>query len=152
MSIKLSKDEVIFHQFSIADKKFLLEYTRLSEIGKAVHVEFHQQHSDEWKQDILGNLTMSEAISLFKYIQKDASERLLSEDMVVFSTLTKNDPRSNLYSKIALMIAGKVKVHKAILKDINHPQTFFSLYRDSMHHWVNFQKIHNVLQKYNLLK
>lgn len=117
-----------------------------------VHVEFHQRYNGNWSQDILGNLTVGESISLFKYIQKDASERLLPEDMVIFSTLFKNDSRSNLYTKIARVLSKKLSIHKAVLRSHDYNETFFMLYRDGMQNFVDFQKIYSALEKHNLLQ
>jgi hypothetical protein len=152
LAIKLPKDETVFHQFSIKDKLFLLEYISLPEMGKAVHVEFHQRHNCNWCQNVLGNLSILESLSLFRYIQRDATARLINENLVVFSVLCENDLRTNLYGKIAKTLSKNLQVHHDILSDSTKTQTVFVLYRDGMQGWIEFHKIHTVLAKHNLLQ
>jgi hypothetical protein len=152
MGIRLPKDETVFHQFSIKDKLFLLEYICLPEIGKAVHVEFHQRRDGNWCQDVMGNLSTSESLSLFRYIQRDATARLIDENLVLFSVLCKNDSRANLYGKITKTVSKRLQVHHAILDDNENAQTIFVLYKDGMQEWVEFRKIHAILTKHNLLQ
>lgn|GEM_PF-6964286 len=151
MSLKTLPEEAIFHSFSIKDKQFLLEYTRVSKPWKIVHVEFYQKHMDKWSQDVLCNLSSHEAVSLFKYIQNDGCKRLLCENMVIFSAIAKNDARVGLYSKIANSLASRVKVNKTILKQEGYDQTFFLLYRDNTREFTRFDTIHGILEKHNLL-
>jgi hypothetical protein len=152
MGIRLPKDETVFHHFSIKDKLFLLEYISLPEIGKAVHVEFHQRHDGNWCQDVLGNLSTSESLSLFRYIQRDATARLIDENLVLFSVLCENDSRANLYGKITKTVSKHLQRNHAILSDETKTQTIFVLYKDGMQEWIEFHKIHAVLAKHNLLQ